>query len=116
MSILRNLGQCEMSVTNFDQPTALHVVIGFTCHLSRTASSTFARIFDEIRRCCSAKRDRNSTQVLMFIITDHLGEMYKEISSLSNTMQLESYPVGLTCDYRVFADIISLYSKISSLM
>ena len=94
MSILRSLDQCKILGGDKNYPKTLHTVVGFTWQLSRIASSTFHDIFEEIRMCCSAKRQIGVTNALMFVITDYLGEMYKEIGSLSHTLLLESYAVS----------------------
>ncbi len=97
MSILRNLDRCTIKCADDDHPRAVHIVIGFVCQLSRTASSVLLRIFGEIRACCLAKRERDSTRLLMFTITDYLGEMCKEIGAFSETLQREEYSVCPHC-------------------
>lgn len=102
MSLLRSLDQCTLDYGYTDHPRAYHVVVGFLCQLSRKASGIFDRLFDEIRGCCYAKRDRGQTFALMFTLTDHLGEMHKEIrfankkieqwmNLVSQTRHMETY-------------------------
>jgi len=92
MSILRCLDRCTLSPDNIDQPTATHLVIGFICQLSRRANILLTTIFDELRACCSAKRQKEPTKKLMFDLTDHLGEMCKEIGALNDTLLLGEHP------------------------
>lgn len=55
------------------------MVAGFLCQLARAASSIFAEIFEHIRGCCFANRDRRGTPNLMFILAEHLGRIHAEI-------------------------------------
>ena len=93
MSILRSLDHCTISFANPCYPKAVHIVVGFICQLCRMASSTFDQIFDEIRSCCSVKRDSIETHRLMFTITDHLGEMCKEIRAFDEKLHMTDHSV-----------------------
>ena len=116
MSILRSLDRCQMNLVNVDRITAVRTVVGVLCDLCWSASSTLTEIFNEIRQCCSVKRERNSTQVLMFIITDHLGEIHKEVSSLWHSMRPTDITVNSSSSWKVFANSRSSYSVTSFLM
>ncbi|KAL6719931.1 hypothetical protein ACLMJK_001852 [Lecanora helva] len=85
MSILRNLDQCTIDLKEVDFAKGYQLVVGFICGLSTLARSIWLQIFEEVRACCFAKRQKDRTRALMFIITDHLGEIYKEISSFDDT-------------------------------
>lgn len=87
VSILRSLDRCTLEYADPNHPRALHIVIGFICQVSRTASSIFVQIFDQVRLCCFARRPRQPTAKHMFTLTDHLGEMCKEIKCLSETLE-----------------------------
>lgn len=93
VTILRCLDQCTLFSDNIDQPTATHLVIGFICQLSQSANTLLASIFEEVRACCSAKRQREPTKRLMFDLTDHLGEMCKEIGALNDTLLFSEHPL-----------------------
>ena len=95
MSILRSLDNCTLQATHLGQPGAVLAVTGFVCGLSFFANNLWLQLFDELRACCFAKRRRDQTRALMFMVTDHLGEMYKEISSLDAKLQQANYSVGL---------------------
>lgn len=92
VSILRCLDQCTLSSNDIDQPTATHLVIGFVYQLSRRVNTLLTSIFDEVRACCSAKRQREPTKKLMFDLTDHLGEMCKEIGALNDKLLSGEHP------------------------
>ena len=94
MSILRCLDNCTVQPVHIGQATAVLTVIGFLCGLSFFANSLWHQIFDELRACCSARRQRSQTRALMFVITDHLGEMYKEVSSLDAELQQGKHSVS----------------------
>ena len=108
ISILRNLDRCRVKTLELSRPRTIHIVTGFIYQFSRMASSIFVQIFNEIRNCCSAKRERDQTRALMFIVTDHLGEMCKEIGSLKDTLQLLNASVSpLPCSQTMFTDLSS---------
>lgn len=79
MSLLRSLDRFTLDSDYADHPRTYHVVVGFLCQLIRKSSGLFHQLFNEIRSCCYAKRDRGQTFALMFALTDHLGEIHKEI-------------------------------------
>ena len=75
---------------------ASEAVIGFICCLSITANKIFGKIFDEIRACSAAPREKVQTPKLMSQLAFYLGRMFTEIRSL-NEPHLKSYcQVGIT--------------------
>ena len=62
------------------------MIIEFLRQLSHTASSIFAEIFEHVRGCCFANRDRRRTPSLMFILAEHLGHMHKEVRHFKDVM------------------------------
>lgn len=94
MSILRCLDQCTLESSHTDVAEAVHAVVGFVCGMSRLATAIWVQAFEDLRACCFAKRQRDRTRALMFTITDHLGEMYKEISAFHTTLQQGKHSVS----------------------
>lgn len=79
ISLLRRPNECTLSQPHMNDYRILHLVVGILCQLARTASSTIAEIFEHIRGCCFANRDRRGTPNLMFILAENLGHMHAEI-------------------------------------
>lgn len=92
LAMLRCFDRCTLFLDNIDHPTAVRFVAGFICQLSRVAQTLFNGIFNEVRACCSAKRQRGPTQKLMFDLADHLGEICKEMSALNETLMHGRHP------------------------
>lgn len=95
ITILRCLDRCVLSSNDIAHPTATHLVIGFIYQLSRKAQSLFESAFEELRRCCLAKRSREHTLRQMFDLTDHLGEICKELGALRDTLVFGRHPALL---------------------
>lgn len=79
ISLLRRLNECTIDKMYNNDYRAVHMVVGFLCQLSRTASSIFTEVFEHIRGCCFTNRDRRGTPRLMIILAEHLGHISKEI-------------------------------------
>ena len=82
ISLLRRPNECTLNKTCTNDHRDVRIVLGFLCQLARTASSTFSEIFEHVRACCFAVRDRRGTPNLMFILAKHLGQMHLEIRLL----------------------------------
>ena len=95
MSILRSLDRCTLDVDTLYQARISNIVVCVLYQVMREASTIFSEMFNQIRACCYAKRDRHKTPILMYKIADHLGEMFKEIESLDNVVKQWNYAVSM---------------------
>ena len=86
MSLLRDPNRSTVDLEYTRSAEASHTVVGFFCLLSRKASGIFDQIFDQIRTCCYATRDKQRTLELMFGITKHLGYIHKGIECFYTTL------------------------------
>lgn len=86
ISLLRRPDQSTLEKTHKDDHRAVHIIVGFLGQLSQTASSIFAEIFEHVRGCCFATRDRRGTPTVMFILAEHMGRMHKEILQFMDVM------------------------------
>ncbi|MCJ1454062.1 hypothetical protein MMC28_004412 [Mycoblastus sanguinarius] len=97
MLLLRNPNRCSLDWECIGYSRAVHIVLGFLCQLSLQASTSFSQIFDEIRGCSYANRDRQQTPKLMSTLADNLGQIAKEISLFDCTLQQwadSDFPLG----------------------
>ena len=95
MSLLCRPDASTIDGTYKNDRRAVHIVVGFLGQLAHTVASTFSEIFDHIRGCCFAVRDRRGTPHLMFILAKHLGQLHAEIRHFVGVKE-QQYP-DLVC-------------------